>query len=114
VSDEVLESHLLNQRTASSTVVAKRQLEALAIGVSNFVNIFNPELVVLAGFLSGLYRFDQKYFHQVLKRHTIPAALEGLQVFVGELGSNSLAIGASELIFEDLIQDPIKYAKVGL
>jgi predicted NBD/HSP70 family sugar kinase len=92
----------------------KRQLEALAIGVANFANIFNPEVVVLAGFLGGIYRFDQKYFHQILRRHAIPAALEGFQVFIGELGSNSLAIGASELIFEDLIQDPNKYAGVGL
>lgn len=106
VSDEELESGLLNQRTAASTALAKKQLEALGIGVANFINIFNPEVVVLAGFLSGLYRFDQKYFHEILRQHTIPAALEVMQVFVAELGSNSLAIGASELIFEDLIADP--------
>ncbi len=106
VSDEDLQSSLLNQRTSASTALAKKQLEALGIGVANFINIFNPEVVVLAGFLSGLYRFDQKFFHEVLKLHTIPAALEGTQVFVAELGSNSLAIGASELIFEDLIADP--------
>jgi predicted NBD/HSP70 family sugar kinase len=112
VSDEELESVLLNQRTPVSSALAKKQLEALAIGVANFVNIFNPEVVVLAGFLSGLYRFDQKYFHLVLKRHTIPAALEGVSIFVAELGSNSLAIGASELIFEELIADPIAFTHI--
>ena len=112
VSDEILETALLNERTPASTALVKRQLEALAIGVANFANIFNPEVVVLAGFLGGIYRFDQKYFHQILRRHAIPAALEGFQVFIGELGSNSLAIGASELIFEDLIQDPSKYAGI--
>jgi predicted NBD/HSP70 family sugar kinase len=112
VSDEELESVLLNQRTPVSSALAKKQLEALAIGVANFVNIFNPEIVVLAGFLSGLYRFDQKYFHLVLKRHTIPAALEGVSIFVAELGSNSLAIGASELIFEELIADPMAFTHI--
>lgn len=112
VSDEELESTLLNQRTAASTSLAKKQLEALGIGVANFINIFNPEVVVLAGFLSGLYRFDQKYFHEILKLYTIPAALEGVQVFVAELGSNSLAIGASELIFEELIADPSAFAQI--
>ena len=112
VSDEELESTLLNQRTPASTVLAKKQLEALGIAVANFINIFNPEVVVLAGFLSGLYRFDQKYFHEVLKRNTIPAALEGVSVFVAELGSNSLAIGASELIFEELIADPNSFAHI--
>lgn len=106
VSDEELERQLLNHRTPASTSLAKKQLEALGIGVASFINIFNPEVVVLAGFLSGLYRFDQKYFHEILRLHAIPAALESTQVFVEELGSNSLAIGASELIFEDLIADP--------
>jgi predicted NBD/HSP70 family sugar kinase len=113
VSDDVLENALLTNRTPESTALARKQLEALAIAVSNLLNIFNPEIVVLAGFLSPLYRFDQKYFHQILRRHTIPAALEGFQVFVGELGLNSLAIGASEMIFEDLIQDPASYSGVG-
>ncbi|MEY3966550.1 ROK family transcriptional regulator [Aquiluna borgnonia] len=111
VSDDVLENALLEARTPHSTALAKRQIEALGIGVANLVNIFNPQTVVLAGFLSSLYRFDQKYFHQVVKRHAIPAALEELEVFVGELGANALAIGASELVFEDLISNPIAYMK---
>ncbi|NBU22843.1 MAG: ROK family transcriptional regulator [Actinobacteria bacterium] len=113
VSDDVLETELLENRTSASTNLAKKQLEALAVAVANFVNIFNPETVVLAGFLSSLYRFDQKYFHMVLKKHALPALLEGLQVFVGELGSNALAIGASEMVFEDLIAEPTKYLKLG-
>ena len=112
VSDEELESALLNQRTPASTALAKKQLEALGIGVANFINIFNPEVVVLAGFLSGLYRFDQKFFHEILKLHAIPAALDGVSVFVAELGSNSLAIGASELIFEELIADPNSFSHI--
>lgn len=113
VSDEVLESTLLNTRTPASTALARKQLEALAIGVANFINIFNPEVVVLAGFLSGLYRFDQKFFHELLAVYAIPAALDGLKVFIAELGSNSLAIGASELIFEELISDPTAFAQIG-
>jgi hypothetical protein len=33
-----------------------------------------------------------------------------MQVFVNELGANSLAIGASELVFQEAIADPTKYA----
>jgi hypothetical protein len=57
-----------------------------------------------------LYRFDQNYFHRVIKKHAIPAVLEGLQIFVNELGANSLAIGASELVFQEVIADPAKYS----
>jgi predicted NBD/HSP70 family sugar kinase len=110
VSDEVLEVALLNNRTPESTALAKKQLEALGIATANLANIFNPEVFVLAGFLRFLYRFDQNYFHRVIKKHAIPAVLEGMQVFVNELGANSLAIGASELVFQEAIADPTKYA----
>lgn len=98
--------------SADVSNLGKNNWSNLGVGVSNFINIFNPEVVVLAGFLSSLYRFDQKYFHAVLRLHTIPAALEGAQVFVAELGSNTLAIGASELIFEDLIADPSALSQI--
>ncbi|MDA7761014.1 ROK family transcriptional regulator [Aquiluna sp.] len=109
VSDEELEEALLNNRTPASTALARKQLEALGIATANLANIFNPEVFVLAGFLRFLYRFDQNYFHRVVKKHAIPAVLEGMQVFVNELGANSLAIGASELVFQEVIADPTKY-----
>lgn len=109
VSDEELEEALLNNRTPASTALARKQLEALGIATANLANIFNPEVFVLAGFLRFLYRFDQNYFHRVVKKHAIPAVLEGMQVFVDELGANSLAIGASELVFQEVIADPTKY-----
>ena len=109
VSDEELEEALLNNRTPASTALARKQLEALGIATANLANIFNPEVFVLAGFLRFLYRFDQNYFHRVVKKHAIPAVLEGMQIFVNELGANSLAIGASELVFQEVIADPTKY-----
>ena len=111
VSDEDLEIALLNNRTPESTALARRQLEALGIATANLANIFNPEVFVLAGFLRFLYRFDQNYFHRVIKKHAIPAVLEGMQIFVNELGTNSLAIGASELVFQEAIADPAKHVK---
>jgi predicted NBD/HSP70 family sugar kinase len=110
VSDEDLEVALLNNRTPQSTALARKQIEALGIATANLANIFNPEVFVLAGFLRFLYRFDQNYFHRVVKKHAIPAVLEGMQVFVNELGTNSLAIGASELVFQEAIADPSRYA----
>jgi predicted NBD/HSP70 family sugar kinase len=110
VSDEDLEIALLNNRTPQSTALARKQIEALGIATANLANIFNPEVFVLAGFLRFLYRFDQNYFHRVIEKHAIPAVMEGMQIFVNELGTNSLAIGASELVFQEVIADPTKYA----
>lgn len=106
VSDGVLEDTLLGQRTTQSTELVRRQIETLAVATANLINIFNPETVVLAGFLRSLYRFDQSLFLECLKKHAIPANLRSLNIFLDELGGNSVAIGAAELVFEHLMMNP--------
>lgn len=111
VSDEVLEENLLGNRSIESTALVRRQIEALAVATANLVNIFNPETVVLAGFLRSLYRFDQSLFLEYLKEHTVAANLRSLNIFLDELGGNSVAIGAAELVFEHLMAYPEKLSR---
>lgn len=108
VSDEELEDNLLGTRTTESTALVRKQIEVLAITAANLINIFNPETLVLAGFLRSLYRFDQSLFMDRLREHAVPANLRLLNVFLDELGGNSVAIGAAELVFEDLMAQPEK------
>lgn len=111
VSDEILEDTLLGNRTTASTALVKRQIDVLAVATANLVNIFNPETVVLAGFLRSLYRFDQSLFIERLKEHAIPANVRSLNIFLDELGGNSVAIGAAELVFEHLIAEPERVSR---
>lgn len=111
VSDEVLEDSLLGNRSPASSALVRKQIEVLAVATANLINIFNPETVVLAGFLRSLYRFDQSLFREHLKLHAVPANLRSLDIFLDELGANSVAIGATELVFEHLIANPRKIVR---
>lgn len=109
VDDNELESALLSNRTAAVKKLAESQIDALASAISNYANIFNPQIVVLAGFLPALFWYDQDRLMGGIRRGCLPAVREGLVVKPGELGSNILIIGAAELPFAALIENPGGY-----
>lgn len=116
VDDAKLEKALLANRKPQVRELVERQLDSLAAGLANYINIFNPQIVVLAGFLSGLFWYDQERLLAGIRKGSLPASREGVIVRVGELGSNILIIGAAELPFAALSQNPNghKLTKVGM
>ena len=103
--DELLQGLTRVQDTAATKVILK-QIDSLAIGVANVLNIFNPEVVVLGGFLSGLLNFDSERFFAGIKRHSLASVNDRVVVREGGLGSNLLMIGGAELVFANLIANP--------
>jgi predicted NBD/HSP70 family sugar kinase len=85
-----------------------RDLELLSIAVRNAVNVFNPSVVVLGGFLADLYRGAGAGGEVDILGHVVRSARDGLEVRLAELGPDQLLIGAAELVFADLIADPAR------
>ena len=109
VDDQALETALLANRTAPVRELLEKQIDALASALANYVNIFNPQIVVLAGFLPALYWYDQERLLGGLSQGALPASREGVIVRTGELGPNILIVGAAELPFSALIANPNGY-----
>jgi len=84
----------------------ERQLGYLAVALRNAINIFNPRLIVLGGFLGSLYAVAPDYLDQKLARQPLLAATEGVTISRTQLASDLLMIGAAELAFESLLSDP--------
>jgi len=106
VSDEDLEVALLSNRNPAVIEVVHRQLDALSRALANYVNIFNPEVIILGGFLRSLYWFDQERLLQGLTNGSLSASREAVIVRTAELGSFSLMLGSAELAFERLLANP--------
>ncbi|MFM5967881.1 MAG: ROK family protein, partial [Micrococcales bacterium] len=106
VSDEELEVALLANRSDAVAAVAHRQIDALARALGNYVNIFNPEIIVLGGFLRSLFWYDQERLLQGLSNGALSASREAVIVRTAELGSRSLLLGSAELAFEQLLAHP--------
>ncbi|MCD2440795.1 ROK family transcriptional regulator [Agromyces sp. SYSU K20354] len=84
-----------------------RQSRILATALCNAVNVLNPSLIVLGGFLATLAERDLGALEAAVAAQAMPAASEGLSIRVAALGENRLLIGAAEIAFADLLADPL-------
>lgn len=106
VDDDQLEKALLANRSPAVRALVEKQIDSLSVAIANYVNIFNPQIVVLAGFLSAVFWYDQERVLSGLRRGALPASREGVIVRTAELGTNILIIGAAELPFAALVANP--------
>jgi len=85
----------------------RRTGTALGQGLASIVNAFNPQLVVLGGYLSSLYALVHAEVDAGLAERALPAPLESVTLSLPGLGSDSVLLGAAEIAFEPLFVDPV-------
>lgn len=87
----------------------RRQQGILAVALGNAVNVFNPELVVLGGYLATHLSWQPEGLLEAVAAATIPAAMEGVTIVPAALGEDRLLIGAAELAFRSVLRDPASW-----
>lgn len=78
----------------------------LGAGIGNIVNIFNPEVIILGGVLRDLYSVVQAEVDEAVREGALVAPGEQVTVTLPALGADSVLLGAAELAFEPLLEDP--------
>lgn len=68
--------------------------EYLGIGVTNLINSFNPELIVIGGALSEAEAWLGKPLRRVVAERTLPYHKQQLEITFSKLGSRGTMIGA--------------------
>jgi len=82
----------------------------LGFGVANLVNIFNPEMVIFGGGLREVYLAAAAQIRSRLNRNSLPACREHVRLRTPLLGDRAALIGAAEVAFEALLEDPLEAA----
>lgn len=79
----------------------------LGHGLAGLVNLLNPQLIVLGGFLEPLYRWVGSDVREAMTARalSIPGVLP--RIAMPGLGDQSVLIGASEVAFRALLDDPV-------
>ncbi len=96
-------------RAARSVTAAEevaRQRRILATALANAVNVLNPSVVVLGGFLATLAEQDLEELTAAVSAQAMPESTEGLDIRTAVLAENRLLIGAAEMAFGDVLRDP--------
>lgn len=83
-----------------------RQLDYLAVALRNAINVLNPRLIVLGGFLGSLYAVAPAYLDEKMAQQPLLASRQEVKIVRSQLGSDLLMIGAAELAFESILSDP--------
>ncbi|MDN4645114.1 ROK family protein [Arthrobacter sp. PsM3] len=101
-----LEQVLQNSSNPDVAVEVTRQLGYLAVALRNAVNIFNPEAIILDGFLGVLYALSPRTLDDLLLSQALEGPASEVTIYRAALGSHLMMIGAAELAFAPLLADP--------
>ena len=105
-TDDELLVEISRTQSAKAVKLIESQIDNLAAALGNFVNIFNPQVIILGGFIAGLFARDSERLLAGLRANSLAAANERVIIREGGLGSNLLMIGAALLPFNDLAANP--------
>lgn len=83
-----------------------RQRRILATALSNAVNVLDPELIVLGGFLATVLASDPGELATLVTAQSLPVDRDPVPLRPAALGGDLLMIGAAELAFAGLLADP--------
>ena len=84
----------------------ERQLDVLALAIGTFVSIFNPETIILGGFLGALYEADPARLQAGVRAQAFTGVESVVRLERAQLRARLLTIGAAELVFAGVLADP--------
>ncbi|MFV0374676.1 ROK family protein [Microbacterium sp.] len=77
-----------------------RQRRVLATAIANAVNVLNPAVAVVGGFLATLVGADLDGFEDAVRAQAMPSNAADVRVRLAELAEDRLLMGAAEYVFE--------------
>lgn len=117
-TSEKLEEVLLGQFARAAgpdpevLALVHRQVSFLADALRGAVNIFNPELILLGGFLGTLYASDPTRMAELVTSQAMIGPRDGVRFARSELGPKLLLVGAAQLAFGGVLADPASFQKL--
>jgi len=79
----------------------------LGRGLAGVVNLVNPRIIILGGFLRSLLPLVEDEVNAALIEQALPAPRAQVRLALPGLGGDSVLVGAAELAFADLMLDPV-------
>jgi predicted NBD/HSP70 family sugar kinase len=104
--DAELGAAVLGSRDPALRAELARQRRILSTALSNAINLLDPELIVLGGFLATLLATNRAELESLVEAQAIPAAWHDVGIRPAGLGADLLMIGAAELALAPLLADP--------
>ena len=105
-ADEPTLAAALAAAGAAAADEVARQRRILSTALANAVNVLNPSVVVLGGFLATIAEVDIAGLTALVREQAMAAGGDELEIRVASLAEDRLLIGAAEAAFGELLRDP--------
>lgn len=79
----------------------------LGFGLASAVNLLNPRVIVLGGYLRALYTLVGDDVDLALRERALHATSESVTLALPGLGTDSVLLGAAEMAFAPVFDDPV-------
>jgi glucokinase-like ROK family protein len=79
----------------------------LGIVMSNLINVFNPEMMILGGVLGHASEFLMPVVEQSIKDNALTLSREAVKLSVSKFGDEACVMGAATLILDDILREPV-------
>jgi predicted NBD/HSP70 family sugar kinase len=76
------------------------QVDFLSEALTNFVNLFSPDTVVLAGYLGSLLSVSRERLTDAVRLSPLGGHVRSIRLERAQLRSRLMLVGAAELVFE--------------
>jgi predicted NBD/HSP70 family sugar kinase len=101
-----LDEALAAPRSARAQAEVDRQITALGTALGSMVTIFNPDLIVLGGFLGSLLDAEPDKLRRHVAQESLAPLFACVSIVRPQLRDDILLVGAAELAFGALLSDP--------
>jgi predicted NBD/HSP70 family sugar kinase len=86
--------------------------QAMGLGFSNLINIFNPEMIVLGGSLSMVGDYLLSGIKMVVEQRALTEARNSVKIVQSQFGTDAIVIGAVALVVEAILSVPNRVEKI--
>lgn len=87
-----------------SEKIVERAIQYVGIGLANYINLFDPDLIILSG---GLMNAGDLFFNgikDVLRERQMRFAVRQVRLEVSQMGENGTAIGSASTVLKNFIK----------
>ncbi|WOF22044.1 ROK family transcriptional regulator [Microbacterium betulae] len=103
IDEDELDIALGLSRDPALLAEVSRQAELLSEALTDFVNLFSPDMVVLSGYLGNLLSVSRERLTDAVRVHPVGGETRSVRLERSKLRSSLMLVGAAELVFADRV-----------
>lgn len=84
--------------------ITERAIQYIGIGLANYVNILDPDLIILSGGLTNAGDIFFKRVREVLRESQMKFAGRQVRVVISQMGENGTAVGSASMVLKKFIK----------